>query len=93
MFLQQSSAAEPVPKRAASGNSEEGEGCKPVPPGTKRKAPVTPECFQLLNRFTAVKAEERLGVISSRASGLTDPELQRSAKRKQQQTAVEDCLL
>lgn len=90
MFLQWSSATEPAPK---GGNSEEGEGWKQVPPSTKRKAPVALECLLLLNRFTALKAEERLAVISSRASGLTDPELQTSAKRKQQQIAVEDCLL
>lgn len=65
-FLPLSSAAESIP-RMASGNSKEGEGWKQVPTGTKRKAPVTPEHLQLLNRFTTLKAEEDLDLLSSRA--------------------------
>ena len=93
VFLLRSSATEPVLRRMASGNSEESKGWKQVPPGTKRKATATPELLKLLNRFTAVKAEEELGVLSSRVSGPTDPEPQRSTRRKRQLIAVDDSLL
>lgn len=88
--------AEPGPRSMVSGNSEEGEEQKSVPSCAsswhRRKAPATPEHLQLLNRFTAIKAEE-LGVLSSRAYGPTDPEPARSTRRKMQPIVVSDSLL
>lgn len=70
--------------RMASGNSKEGEGWKKVPTGTKRKAPVIPEHLQLLNRFTTLKAEEELDLLSGRAPWPT------WATKKHQEEAATD---
>lgn len=77
-----------VPSRTTSRNSEEGKGWKLVTSGTTKKVPAPPEGLQLRNRFIALKVEEELSVLSSKASGLTDPEHHRSTRRKWQVIAV-----
>jgi len=66
---------------------EEGTGCKLVTSDTRRKAPAPPEGLHLWDRFTALKAEEELGVFSSVASGLTYLEPCRSIWKKSRVTA------
>lgn len=56
--------------------------------GTRRKASVPPEGFQLKYIFTTLKAKEELGVLSSEVSGLTYLEPRRRTRKKGQVRVV-----
>lgn len=49
---------------------------------TKRKTPAPPTDLHLQNRVSALIENERLEVVSNEASGLAEPNLPRSTRKK-----------
>ena len=72
-----------TPNIKVSATSGEWKGWKLATSGTKRKAPLSPKGLQLQNRFTALKAEEKPCVPSSRGSGPPDPKPCNTTRKKQ----------
>lgn len=67
-----------------NGNSHDGEGWKPVTPGTGRM--VAAADLQLQNRVSTLVADKGLGAFSNEASVPAEPELHRKEHQEEEVT-------